>query len=110
MPLCRFPNESDEYRARRNELLELEKDLRARSEAVADAPRATPGGIFHTWGSELVSHPMENGHPRHVDPVWLYWNLLDLTPDGRGDRSVPIQSYEHAYFSRHVLGGSGAGP
>ncbi len=67
--------------------------------------RKTPEGIFHTWGSEIVSHPMANGHPRHVDVVWLYWNLLDLTPDGRGDLSIPIQDYEHAYFSEHVLGG-----
>jgi len=71
--------------------------------------RKTPDGIFHTWGSEIVSHPMENGHPRHVDSVWLYWNLLDLTPDGRGEGSVPIQDYEHAYFSEHILGDEGAG-
>lgn len=67
--------------------------------------RKTPDGIFHTWGSELVSHPMENGHPRHVDPVWLYWNLLDLTPEGRGDGSFPRQDYEHVYFSEQVVGG-----
>lgn len=64
----------------------------------------TPEGIFHFWGSELVSHPKENGHPSHVDPVWLYWNLLDMTPGGRGEGSVPIQDYRHAYFSEHVLG------
>lgn len=67
--------------------------------------RKTPDGIFHTWGSELVSHPVPNGDPRHVDMVWLYWNLLDLTPDGRGDRSVPIQDFEHAYFSKRFLAG-----
>lgn len=67
--------------------------------------RKTSEGIFHTWGSELIGHPMEGGDPRHVDMVWLYWNLLDLTPDGRGDLPVPIQNFEHAYFSRHVLGG-----
>ncbi len=64
----------------------------------------TPEGIFHTWGSELVGHPMDSGHPRHVDVVWLYWNLLDMTPEGRGDGSVPMQDYEHVYFSKHVLG------
>lgn len=67
--------------------------------------RKTPDGVFHTWGSELVGHPMENGHPRHVDQVWLYWNLLDMTPDGRGDGSIPVQDYEHAYFSEHVYRG-----
>jgi predicted dithiol-disulfide oxidoreductase (DUF899 family) len=65
--------------------------------------RRMPEGIFHTWGSELLSHPMANGHPRHVDAVWPYWNLLDLTPGGRGERSVPPQNYQHVYFSTHVL-------
>jgi predicted dithiol-disulfide oxidoreductase (DUF899 family) len=69
----------------------------------------TPDGIFHTWGSELVSHPQENGHPCHVDIVWPYWNLLDMTPEGRGEGSVPIQNYEHAYFTKHVLGGENRG-
>jgi predicted dithiol-disulfide oxidoreductase (DUF899 family) len=65
--------------------------------------RKTPDGIFHTWGSELVSHPMESGHPRHVDIVWPFWNLLDMTPEGRPQRSTPIQNYEHAFFSQNVL-------
>ena len=47
---------------------------------------------------------MENGHTRHVDSIWLLWNLMDLTPEGRGDAIVPRQNYEHAYFSRAVLG------
>ena len=55
--------------------------------------RKTPEGIFHHWGCELVSHPMENGHPRHVDVVWPYWNLLDLTPDGRGEDWYPQLDY-----------------
>ena len=67
--------------------------------------RRTPVGIFHTWGSELVGHPKENGHPSHVDSVWLYWNLLDMTPEGRGEGAVPIQNYQHAYFTRHVYPG-----
>jgi predicted dithiol-disulfide oxidoreductase (DUF899 family) len=40
----RFPNESDDYRARRDELLEMEKDLRARMEAVAQRRRELPVG------------------------------------------------------------------
>lgn len=74
---------------------------------MMNAFRKTPEGIFHTWGSELVGHPKDNGHPCHVDPVWPYWNLLDMTPDGRGEGSVPIQNYEHAYFTRHVYPGEG---
>ncbi len=40
----RFPNESDDYRARRDELLELEVDLRAQAEAVAAKRRELPFG------------------------------------------------------------------
>ena len=70
---------------------------------VMNTFRQTSEGIFHTWGSELIGHPMEDGNTRHVDIVWLYWNLLDMTPEGRGDLPVPIQNFEHAYFSEHVL-------
>ncbi|MEM7203574.1 MAG: DUF899 family protein [Planctomycetota bacterium] len=65
--------------------------------------RKTPDGVFHTWGSEIVRHPMDSGHPRHVDAMWPMWNLFDLTPEGRGARSVPVQDYEHAYFTKHVF-------
>ena len=71
---------------------------------MMNAFKKTPDGVFHTWGSELVSHPMEGGHPRHVDSVWLYWNLLDMTSEGRPDRLTPIQNFEHSYFSKNVLG------
>lgn len=66
--------------------------------------RRTPEGIFHFWASELLSRPMDNGHPRHVDSIWPMWNLLDMTPQGRGDAIIPKQDYEHRYFSKHVLG------
>ena len=63
----------------------------------------TPQGIFHSWGSELVGHPKENGHPNHVDSVWPFWNLLDMTPEGRRDISVPPQNYEHVYFTKNIF-------
>lgn len=66
--------------------------------------RQTADGIFHSWGSELMSRPLENADPRHVDMIWPLWNLLDMTPEGRGEAPVPHQDYEHAYFSRNVLG------
>jgi predicted dithiol-disulfide oxidoreductase (DUF899 family) len=69
--------------------------------------KKTHEGVFHTWGSELVGHPKDNGHPCHVDMVWPYWNLLDMTPAGRGEGSIPIQNYEHGYFTRHVYHGGG---
>jgi predicted dithiol-disulfide oxidoreductase (DUF899 family) len=67
--------------------------------------RKNGDGVFHSWGSELVAHPKETGHPCHVDTVWPFWNLLDMTPEGRGDIFVPPQDYEHAYFTRKVYPG-----
>ena len=67
--------------------------------------RKDKNGITHFWASELLSRPMDNGHPRHVDMIWPMWNLLDMTPMGRGDAMVPKQDFEHRYFSEHVLGG-----
>jgi predicted dithiol-disulfide oxidoreductase (DUF899 family) len=75
--------------------------------SIMNVFRRTPDGIFHTWASELVNRPMDNGHPRHVDLLWPLWNLLDLTPEGRGDAPAPKQDYEHAYFDEHVMGGQG---
>lgn len=63
----------------------------------------TDEGIFHFWASELLSRPMADGHPRHADSIWPLWNLLDMTPGGRGDALVPKQDFEHSYFDEHVL-------
>jgi predicted dithiol-disulfide oxidoreductase (DUF899 family) len=42
--------------------------------------------IRHFWNSELSYRPMmEGGHMRHLDLIWPLWNLLDMTPAGRGD-------------------------
>lgn len=52
-------------------------------------------GIHHTYASELFFAPGEEGmHPRHVDALWPLWNVLDLTPDGRGSDWWPKISYE----------------
>ena len=72
--------------------------------SIMNVFRKTPDGIFHFWGSELVSRPRDSGDPRHVDIVWPLWNLLDMTPTGRGDIPIPVQDYEHRYFSKHVMG------
>lgn len=49
-------------------------------------------GIFHYWGSELLYAEAE-GQPRHVDMLWPLWNVLDLTPGGRGDDWYPKLFY-----------------
>lgn len=47
--------------------------------------RREGGVIRHFWGSELLYAPPDSGQaPRHLDTVDPFWNLLDLTPDGRG--------------------------
>jgi len=43
------------------------------------------GRIHHSWGAELFFRPFETGNTRHVDMLWPLWNLLDLSPEGRGD-------------------------
>lgn len=55
-------------------------------------------GIRHFWGSELLYAPEDPGQDgRHVDPIWPIWNVLDLTPTGRGTApNYPDLSYEPA--------------
>jgi predicted dithiol-disulfide oxidoreductase (DUF899 family) len=44
--------------------------------------------LRHSWASELMFAPREEGEdPRHVDSIWPIWNVLDVTPEGRGTES-----------------------
>lgn len=67
------------------------KDYHAENEAGDQLPTLNvfcrrDGAIRHTWSSELMFCPgLDGGDPRHVDLMWPLWNLLDLTPQGRGD-------------------------
>lgn len=51
--------------------------------------------IRHFWGSELMftkaDKPGQN--QRHVDMIWPLWNLLDMTPEGRGKDWYPRLGY-----------------
>jgi predicted dithiol-disulfide oxidoreductase (DUF899 family) len=50
--------------------------------------------VRHFWGTELMNAPTEPGQePRHVDSIWPVWNVLDLTPEGRGTDWQPRLSY-----------------
>ena len=43
-------------------------------------------GVRHFWSSELLYVPAEPGQEyRHNDLIDPLWNLLDTTPEGRGD-------------------------
>ncbi len=48
--------------------------------------------IRHFWGSEML-HAGLDGHPRHMDQMWPLWNILDLTPEGRGEDWGPKLRY-----------------
>ncbi len=52
----------------------------------------TTDGVFHFWGSELFFADAQ-GQPRHVDQLWPLWNMLDLTPHGRGSDWYPSLDY-----------------
>jgi len=52
------------------------------------------GKIYHTWASETFYVPWEQS-PRHADMFWGLWNLLDITPDGRGD-GIPEPKEENS--------------
>jgi predicted dithiol-disulfide oxidoreductase (DUF899 family) len=48
--------------------------------------RRNGGTIRHFWGSELLYVPPEPSQEyRHNDALDPLWNMLDLTPEGRGD-------------------------
>lgn len=53
------------------------------------------GAIHHFWGSELLFHPYPSGNSRHVDMFWPLWNILDVTPEGRGSTWYPALDYEN---------------
>lgn len=47
------------------------------------------GNIYHFWGTELTDNDL--------DMVWPYWNLMDMTPEGRPDRPSPPQDFRSLY-------------
>ena len=50
--------------------------------------------IHHFYASELLGAPLEPGHdPCHLDMMWPLWNVLDLTPEGRGKDWYPALAY-----------------
>jgi predicted dithiol-disulfide oxidoreductase (DUF899 family) len=52
-----------------------------------------PDGIYHFYSTELLYAPLK-GHPRHMDLMWPVWNMLDITPQGRGNDWFPRLSYD----------------
>lgn len=55
------------------------------------------GKIRHFYATELLFGRAERGqNQRHVDLLWPLWNLLDVTPEGRGKDWYPQLSYAKA--------------
>ena len=55
--------------------------------------RKVGDSIFHFWGSETATND--------IDMVWPYWNLMDLTPAGRPNRSDPPQDFRSRYLEEN---------
>ena len=74
------------------------RDYVAEDPDESQLPKATvftrrDGRIHHTWSSELMFVPAEEGEePRHVDFMWPLWAIFDRAPEGRGDFS-PQRDY-----------------
>jgi predicted dithiol-disulfide oxidoreductase (DUF899 family) len=52
------------------------------------------GKIYHFYATELQFMPPDKGqNQRHIDMMWPLWNLLDLTPEGRGTEWYPSLTY-----------------
>lgn len=52
------------------------------------------GRIYHFWACELPAN--------FVDTVWVYWNLMDFTPEGRPDRPVPPQAFQSRSAEKYM--------
>ena len=54
------------------------------------------GRIHHFYNTELIfTKPDAKGQdPRPLDIVWPLWNVLDMTPEGRGEDWLPSVDYK----------------
>ena len=53
------------------------------------------GKIYHFYATELqFMRPDKGQNERHIDMMWPLWNLLDLTPEGRGADWFPSLTYQ----------------
>lgn len=75
------------------------RDYYAENEEGAQMPmlnvfRKDGGTIRHFYGTELLYAKEETGqNARHADLIWPLWNVLDLTPEGRGSDWTPKLEY-----------------
>jgi predicted dithiol-disulfide oxidoreductase (DUF899 family) len=57
--------------------------------------RKDGGKVRHFWGSEMLYAKTDDPSQgsRHVDAIWPLWNVLDVTPEGRGTDWEPKLAY-----------------
>ena len=52
------------------------------------------GVIRHSYSTEMMFAPSDPGqNSRHIDLLWPLWQVLDLTPEGRGSDWYPKLEY-----------------
>jgi predicted dithiol-disulfide oxidoreductase (DUF899 family) len=62
----------------------LAEDEQGRQKPILNVFHKDGDTIRHFWGSELFYAPVEPGQEsRHVGTLEPFWNLIDLTPQGR---------------------------
>ena len=70
------------------------EDERGEQWPMLNVFRKASGKVRHFWGSELLdAKPAKGQNPRHNDLMWPLWNVLDLTPEGRGADWYPKREY-----------------
>jgi predicted dithiol-disulfide oxidoreductase (DUF899 family) len=70
------------------------EDAEGRQQPMLNVFHRAGGKIRHTWGSELLDAEADPGqNPRPVDLIWPLWNVLDVTPEGRGQDWYPKLKY-----------------
>ena len=63
-------------------------------ETIFNVFKKRDGKIHHFWGSEMAfARPVPTQHHRAGDMADPLWNLLDMTPDGRGETWFPEVEY-----------------
>jgi predicted dithiol-disulfide oxidoreductase (DUF899 family) len=71
------------------------EDDQGRQQPILNVFRRQGGEIRHAWASELAFAPRDPGQdPRHLDPLWPLWGVLDLSPEGRGGEFRPKLEYD----------------
>jgi predicted dithiol-disulfide oxidoreductase (DUF899 family) len=59
--------------------------------------------VFKKQGDKIVLFWTTESMANHVDTVWPYWNLMDLTPDGRPDIPTPPAKFRSEFLEKNYL-------